>query len=1255
MSARAFTCRQAWIKNITIQVLSVLGICCLPLLLYPGETRISFERLSPRHESSAKTISCILQDGKGFMWFATTSGLLRFDGYQFEAYKSDPEDPDSVGGEYINTLIEDRKGVIWVGTRKGISRYDRETGRFTTYRHIPGDPASLGHNDVKTVAEGRGGILWFGTSGGGLNKFDRETGRFTHYRCQPGNPNGLKSNEITALLIDNNGTPWVGTTAGLHKFDGEKERFIHYPYRPGAPEIPAGNAIRTLYEDREGVLWVGTRNGLNMFHRETGRFTRYEKHPGDPTALSGNYVLSLCEDSQGKLWIGTGDGLNRYNREKGTFIHFKNDPNDPRSLSSSSVSYVYPDRQGILWIGTWGGGLNLLDPGKRKFRHYTATPGGAPDRLNNNEVFSFYESPPGTVWIGTAYGGLNKFHRATQQFTYYPHDPRDPNTPSYGTIYSITGGKDGVLWLSTFGGGLHKFDPAANRFTKYKNIPGNPNSLSSDFVIFVKRDPSGQLWVGTRSGGLNRFDPENERFTHYRTTPGDPSSLSSDSISCGHIDRSGRLWVGTAQDGFHLFHRETGRFTRYQKKPGNPNSPGHDETKYIYEDHAGVFWIGTRGGGLTKFQKDKNKWTTYTTADGLPDNTVYGILEDDHGSLWFSTNKGISQFNPKAGTFTNYDTKDGLQADEFNSRACYRGPYTGEMYFGGINGFNAFFPGRVKPNPYIPPVAITAFKTFNQPVTFDKSVSEIDEIKIYSRDNFISFEFAALNYRNPEKNRYAYKLEGFDEQWVRAGTRRYAAYTNLGGGDYVFHVVGSNDNGVWNEKGVSVNVVVIPPFWRTQWFQALLLFALLAAVYLFHRLKVNRIVSRRADLEVLIQKRTKELERERLLAESANQAKSDFLARMSHEIRTPLNAVIGFNEMLQATDLTDEQRDYVRTAARSGELLLNLINDILDFARVESGKLTFEAVDFEPRLTAADVCDIMRPKTEGKPVDIHCRVGGDVPAFVNGDPGRFRQVLVNFMANAVKFTADGKIALVIELSNRTARTVTLHATVKDTGIGIPKDRLQNVFEVFQQADGSITRDYGGSGLGLAICKQISKLMNGDVWVESEPGKGSTFHFMAELKAVGDRPVKPAPAKPPARETIPVPDEANESICILLAEDNAVNRKLLRFMLNKAGYRVRTAENGKEAVEVFTRDPDGFDMIFMDVQMPELNGLEASGQIREKGFHRIPIIALTAQAMKGDREKCLEAGMNDYIAKPIKKETVLRKVRQWTGVKTGVKG
>jgi ligand-binding sensor domain-containing protein/signal transduction histidine kinase len=815
---------------------------------------LRFENISTEQGLSQSTVTAILQDSQGFMWFGTEGGLNKYDGYQFSVYEHDLDNPQSLSDDSVRAIYEDRDGTLWIGTTVGLDRLDRSTDTFVHHQQ------ALAGSDIPTgiwvsvIHQDLLGTLWVGTEGSGLIALDLRTDQFTVYKHSSDDPKTLSDNTIHSVYEDREGVLWIGTDRGLDRLDPMSGTFVHGLQDPSGLHTVRDMPVYAINEDNQGALWIGTHEGLYQWNRTEDQVTEYRHDPSVPDSISVDSIRCIFSDSQGMIWIGTRSGLSQFDRTQKRLISYRHDPNDPQSLISDSIRSVYEDGSGVIWIGTAAGGLSKYAPATQKFALYQHNP-GLSNSLSDDNIWSIYEDHSGILWIGTFSAGLNKLDRQSGTITVYQHNPAESASLSNNAIRTIMEDRNGSLWVGTEYGGLNRFDPETETFSQYRHDAADPGSLSSDRVFTAYEDHLGRLWIGTQGGGLNLLDQDTGTFTHYQHDANEPFSLSNNDVRAIYEDHTGVLWIGTL-GGVNLFDDDTKRFTVFRHDPGNPSSLSTDLVASVFEDSEGTIWVGTFGGGLNRFDRITESFARYTEKDGLPDNTVYGILEGSDGALWLSTNKGLSKFDPRREPFRNYDVSDGLQGNQFNPGSSFQSS-TGEMFFGGTQGFNAFFPESVTENPVPPPLVITAFKIFNQTIQTDLASNEA--IQLSYRDSFISFEFSALDYNAPEKNQYAYRLDGFDKDWVVAGTRHYAIYTNLPGGNYVFRVKGSNNDDVWNETGTQVGITVVPPFWQTWWFLGGIVLILVGAVIGSYRLRVRNVEARSRKLESQVDSRTKEL------------------------------------------------------------------------------------------------------------------------------------------------------------------------------------------------------------------------------------------------------------------------------------------------------------------------------------------------------------------------------------------------------------
>jgi len=813
------------------------------LILYQfsfSQDNVKFKRLSIEHGLSQSTINCIFQDSKGFIWIGTQDGLNKFDGYNFEVFKHHPLDSNSISHNWINDVFEDKNGHIWIATWYGLNKYNPKSAEFIRYFSIQNDRFSLSNNRPITIKEDKHENLWIATWGGGLNYYNFETKHFYSYQNDSKDAQSLCNNFVRTINFDSNGLLWIGTWDGLcyinpdsviNKKDAKFTRFFNDPKNPGSL---SDNKVISIIEDKYGKIWIGNVfHGLNRFDKSTRKFTSYKRNINNPKSISSNDINEVYQDSFGTLWIATRDeGLFRYVPGKNEFINYKSDYSRKESLSSNKITRIYEDKSGTLWIGTSNSGLNSFNLSRNKFSSFSHSQINK-NSLSGDLINCFYQDESGYLWIGTQENGLNRYNLRSGKFKHYRHDPKNPKSVSHNNIRSIVEDKFGHLWVATLGG-LNKLNKESNTFYHFKNDPDNLQSLSSNRIEALLIDKNDVLWVATSNRGLDKHELNSQQFEHFRFDINDPTSISSDYLLSLFEDSFGSLWIGGWGGGLNKYNAIKNSFDRYRHNPSNPNSLSDDIVSSIYETKSNglsTLWVGTSGGisFMTLTDSSIGKINHLFEKDGLPNQHIYGILEDDSGNLWFSTNKGLAKYTYPH-SFRNFDSGDGLPKDEFSSGAYYKGN-NGQLYFGCSEGFISFFPDSIKNSSYIPPIVITNFELYNESkitqggetYLSNKQLTLQDEIVLSYSDNIFSIEFAALDYTAPKKNKYAYKLQGFKEDWIYTdASKRFATYTNLDPGEYIFRVKGSNSDGIWNEIGTSIRITITPPFWKTWWFNVLL-------------------------------------------------------------------------------------------------------------------------------------------------------------------------------------------------------------------------------------------------------------------------------------------------------------------------------------------------------------------------------------------------------------------------------------------------
>lgn len=1021
------------------------------------DNEIRFENISLQQGLSQSVVECIVQDYIGFMWFGTQDGLNKFDGYKFTIYKNDQDDSGSVSNNFIRCLFEDSRKNLWIGTGNGLSRYNRVKDEFINYKHDPKDAGSLSNNDIRAINEDSDGDLWIGTYGGGLEKYNFEKDTFEHNKVEVRDTDFKRSNRVNCIFEDSRKQLWIGTWGGgVFLFEKKKNQFI--PFNLTDSGSLGVRQINCITESADGKIIICCNHGVFFVNPSNGKHQHYLNDNSNNNSISDDFVSCAYSDKNNNLWIGTREGgLNLLDTKSSQYRYYKNESDNPFSISNNSIMTIYEDRSGILWIGTFGGGINKVNSQSKKIRHYYFQD-GKDNCVSSNKIYSFDEDEDGNIWIGTWDCGLNKFSNTTNEFLHFLHDPENENTISQNTVNAIAHDKKGNIWVATSGGGLNVLEKNSGNFRKFVQ-DNSGNSVSNNTIFSLKTDKYGDLWIGT-AAGLDKFEIEKKKFTNYsQLLTGNASGPLR--IRTIHIGNDDTIWLGVDNGGLISFKQSESKFTVYKNIPGDSASLSSNYVLSIYEDSKGVLWIGTLDAGLNKFLKDEKKFKRYSTRNGLPNNSINGILEDHNGNLWISTNNGITKFDPMNETFRNYDVSDGFQSNEFNPGACIK-LENGEFIFGGINGYNVFKASEITDNKLSPPVVISDFQIFNKSVDvysddspIHKHISLEKNISLTHRESVFSFEIVALDFNSPMKNQYAYKMEGFDKDWVYSGTRRFVTYTNLNPGEYVFRIKGSNNDLVWNNEGTSIKISITPPFWKTGWFKLIGVAAAVSAGSAIYRSKLSKIEKEKKAQEEFTKRLidVQENDRKKIAAELHDSIGHDLL--------------ITKNKLLLSAKNPDDKEGVLSS--------INEVSGIISDTLKEVREISYNLHPYQiERLGLSkaikSIIDRARKSTEIVFTDSIDNIDSILVSETEISLYRIIQECIN---NIIKHSQATEVILNV---NNDGKEISV--LISDNGIGFDPDKLK--------------RKSSGLGFGLAGIRERVKLINGHLEIDSSKDNGTSI-------------------------------------------------------------------------------------------------------------------------------------------------------------------
>jgi signal transduction histidine kinase/ligand-binding sensor domain-containing protein/CheY-like chemotaxis protein len=1338
----------------SIQMKKAFTICFLFLLFIHWDIYSQFERYRFTHVTTKdglphSLIFSICQTQDGFIWFGTNNGLARFDGYNFKLFQPEFNNSDAIAHKSVFGIIEDN-GMLWLILQtEGIDLFDPSTGKA---EHFPGNPKDLAspERNANFIAyKDRNDQLWF-CSNFGLSLFNKSNKTFIRYKFENSDEYSLSHSKVYQVAEDNKGNLWIATERGISLINqktGKSSRFFHVS---GIRSILDSTAISQILPDKSGFIWICTyEKGLwgydpvskkiynfnkklinTLTHKQEFMISHaYESKNGDLYFLSRQpssmmywlpsknkssvtfipYVLSknpteffkFTDDMNGNFWISAYSGLYEFDAKNKKIINFTNNPFDQNTINGNQTRTLLLDNKGILWVSVYKAGVDKIDLFQKKFIWYNYDPSLGTNSLPENNITSMLVDKNKNIWIGTMGNGVTKYDPHDQKFTPFKYDANDPAKISFPASATMLESSTGGIWIGSLYGQIDIVNPVTGKVKHLHYDPLNDNSFKGYNIRKMITDKNGNIWIASSTRGLVEYDIKENMFI-YHSKNYDKTFLEYGFYRTCYIDSKNRIWIGTQSGGLLLYNSENNKFYRFTNERNNKNSLCDNTVYSIFFDKEEILWIGT-ANGLNSYNEKEKKFEHFSTKDGLPNNTIYSIINDEFDNLWISTDNGLSCFSLATKNFVNYYESDGLVCNEFNSNSYYKDEQ-GKLFFGTPKGMIEFAPSDIIENEFLAKPKLTSLKILNKDVNvkqsingrivLQKDISVSNEIEMSYKDYVFTIEFSALLNASPEKIKYRYNLENFENDWIETdAAHRFATYSNLPAGKYIFKVKATNCDGKWcQERDVArLKITIIPPFWKNLWTKSIAIFVLVVSAFLFYlsRIKilrrrhkklatmvsertkqleesnaeleqkqeeilmqkdtleeVNKILKEqqerilaqnieidkhRHNLEHLIEERTRELNEARLKAIESDKLKSAFLANISHEIRTPMNAIVGFSNLLTDENFMAEQRaEFIELIKKNSELLLVLIDDILDISKIQSNQLILQ----NKACNLNHILTVLYKNFEVIAKQKRLRFSLNIEKlsdnyFIETEPLRFKQVLSNLLSNAMKFTDEGSVEFGI--SKMDDHYITFF--IKDTGIGIPSDLQDIVYSSFTKIEIPAGKTFGGIGLGLSICKSLVDMMGGKIWFESTAGSGTTFYFTLPNIKIHD--IEP---------DIPIADNTNfASKVILIAEDEEANFRLLQTYLSKYEATIIRARNGLEAVEM-VQSNENIHVVLMDIKMPLMDGATATRLIRE--FRRdLPIIAQTAYAMEDEIAEYKRAGFNHYIVKPIKEKELIKLLLQ----------